>query len=299
MTQALDNMIKQLSLEPISADIFLGESTDLLGNQRIFGGQVLGQALMACSLTVVPERKIHSLHSYFIRPGDVTKPIRFEVERVRDGGTFSNRRVVAYQDDKHIFTMSTSFQIEETGFEHFDPLVEDIKGPEELLPESEIIKPIAHLFPKSMTKRHLTDGNPIEIRLAHPERFLAGKAFPNKTYCWFKANGNIDANNALLHKVAFAYMSDFNLLFASLFPHSQSCFDPSMQIASLDHAIWYHHPINMNEWNVYVLNSPSASGARGLSFGKVYNQQGQLLATTAQEGLIRHTTRFGTSASLC
>lgn len=295
MTQALDNMVKQLSLEPISTDIFLGESTDLLGNNRIFGGQVLGQALMASSLTVVPERKIHSLHSYFIRPGDVTKPIRFEVERVRDGGSFSNRRVVAYQDDKHIFTMATSYQIEEKGFEHFNPLPEGIKGPEHFVPESEIVKKIAHLLPKSMTKRHLVDGNPIEIRLAHPERFMAGKEFPSQTYYWFKANGHIDDNNSLLHKAALAYVSDFYLVFAALFPHAQSCFDPNMQMASLDHAIWYHRPINMNEWNVYVIDSPNASDARGLCFGKVYNQQGQLLATTAQEGLIRNTTRFGHS----
>lgn len=295
MTQALDNMVKQLSLEPVTTDVFLGESTDLLGNQRIFGGQVLGQALMASSLTVVPERKIHSLHSYFIRPGDVTKPIRFEVERVRDGGTFSNRRVVAYQDEKHIFTMATSYQIEEDGFEHFDAMPEGIQGPENFLPESEIIKQIAHRLPKSITKRHLENGNPIEIRLAHPERFMAGKAFPSQTYYWFKANGHIDEHNSLLHKVALAYVSDFYLVFATLFPHSQSCFDPAMQMASLDHAVWYHRPINMNEWNVYVIDAPNASGARGLSFGRVYNQQGQLLATTAQEGLIRHTTRFASA----
>ncbi len=295
MSQALEKMVQQLSVQPLKPDVFQGDSTDLFGNGRIFGGQVLGQSLMASSLTVPPERQIHSLHSYFVRPGDVSKPIRFEVERVRDGGTFSNRLVATYQDDKHIFTMAASYQIEEPGFEHFDAMPADIQGPENFISEKDLVKQIPFPLPKSLTKRHIEDSNPIEIRPAHPDRILKGGDYPAFTYCWFRANGHLDPENTLLHKVTFAYLSDFYLLFTSLLPHQQSSFDPKMQMASLDHAIWYHRPINLNEWNVYVLESPNASGARGLSFGKVYNQQGQLLATTAQEGLIRNTTRFGHS----
>lgn len=291
MTQALEKMVAQLSLKPVTTDIYLGESTDLFGSGRVFGGQVLGQALMASSLTVVPEREIHSLHSYFIRPGDVNIPIRFEVERVRDGGSFSNRRVVAYQNEKHIFTMATSYQTPEQGFDHQDPMPE-LEGPENFLNEAQLVKKLEHILPKSLIKRHLIDGDAIEIRTAHPDRFLKGGEFPAKTYYWFRANGTLDPDNQLLHKATLAYLSDFYFIFTSLFPHQQSCFDPKLQMASLDHAIWYHRPINLNEWNVYVIESPNAFGGRGLCFGKVYNQQGQLLASTAQEGLIRNTSRF-------
>lgn len=292
MTTAFNKMIAQLSVESISTDTYLGESTDLLNSGRIFGGQVLGQALMASSLTVDAERNIHSLHSYFIRPGNVDIPIRFEVERVRDGGTFSNRRVVAYQNDKHIFTMATSYQVPEIGFEHQTTIPEGLLGPEDLPSEAELAKQYQHILPKSVVKRHIIDGDAIEIRAAHPERLLKGGEFPAQTYCWFKANGEVPHDNDLLHKAVLAYASDFYLIFTSLLPHKQSGFDPQLQMASLDHSIWFHRPINLNEWNVYVLESPNAFGGRGLNLGKVYNQQGKLLASTIQESLIRNTSRF-------
>ncbi|NEN74849.1 acyl-CoA thioesterase II [Pelistega sp. NLN82] len=293
MTKALETMIKQLSLEPVTTDIYLGESLDILRSGRIFGGQVLGQALMASSLTVVPERDIHSLHAYFIRPGDVNIPIRFEVERVRDGGSFSNRRVAAYQHNRHIFTMDASYHIEEEGFEHYDAMPDDIKGPENFISERQLVEQLADKLPPSVVKRYLVDGSPIEIRLAHPERYLKGGDFPAKTYYWFKADGHIEGTNSLIHKAALAYVSDAYFMFTSLFPHHQSSFDPHAQLASLDHAIWFHRPINMNEWHVYVMESSNAGSARGLTFGRIYNQQGVLVASTAQEGLIRHPVRFG------
>lgn len=292
MTTAFDKMIAQLSLTPLSTDVYLGESTDILNSGRIFGGQVLGQALVASSLTVDSSRDIHSLHSYFIRPGNVDIPIRFEVERVRDGGTFSNRRVVAYQNDKHIFTMATSYQVPEKGFDHQVSMPEGLLRPEDLPSEAELAQQYQHILPKSLIKRHLVDGDAIEIRAAHPERLLKGGEFPANTYCWFKANGDIPPDNTLLHKAALAYVSDFYLIFTSLLPHQQSGFDPHLQMASLDHSIWFHRPINLNEWNVYVLESPNAYGGRGLNVGKIYNQQGLLLASTIQESLIRNTSRF-------
>lgn len=296
MTQALEKMVAQLSLKPVTKDIYLGESTDLFSSGRIFGGQVLGQALMASSLTVPEEREVHSLHCYFIRPGDVNIPIRFEVERVRDGGSFSNRRVVAYQNDKHIFTMATSHQIPEVGFDHQDTMPEGILGPENFLSEADLIRKFQDSLPKALVKRHLVEGDAIEIRTAHPECYLKGGILPAKTYYWFRANGQLPADNPLLHKATFAYLSDFYFLFTSLFPHNQSSIDPQLQVASLDHAVWFHRPMDLNEWNVYVLESPNAYGGRGLCFGKVYNQRGELLASTAQEGLIRNTYRFHKTA---
>ncbi|NOL48698.1 acyl-CoA thioesterase [Pelistega europaea] len=292
MTTAFEKLVAQLSLKPVSTDIYLGESTDILNSGRIFGGQVLGQALMASSLTVDPSREVHSLHSYFIRPGDVDIPIRFEVERVRDGGTFSNRRVVAYQNDKHIFTMATSHQVPEKGFEHQDAMPEGLLGPDSFPSEAELAQKYQDILPKSIVKRHIIDGDAIEIRAAYPDRLIKAGEYPAQNYCWFKANGEIPLDNTLLHKAALAYVSDFYLIFTSLLPHKQSAFDPKLQMASLDHSLWFHRPINLNEWNVYVLESPNAYGGRGLCFGKVYNQRGELLASTAQEGLIRNTSRF-------
>lgn len=291
MSHALDRMIQQLTLQPLAPMQFLGQSSDLLGSGRIFGGQILGQALMACVHTVDPARKVHSLHSYFLRPGNVDLPIRYDVENVRDGGSFSSRLVAAYQNDKHIFTMAASFQTPEPGFSHQAPMPADLLPPEQLQNEQQLVAKIADQLPPSVRKRHLDDGMPIEFRPRHPERHIRGGQYEPNTYIWFRANGHIP-NNPLVHKAVLAYASDYYFLFASLFPHEQGHFDPHLQMASIDHAVWFHRPINVNEWNVYVVSSPNASGARGLSLGHVYNQQGELLATTAQEGLIRNTQRF-------
>ena len=290
MNATLNRLIKQLSLEPVTTDIFLGESTDMLHTGRIFGGQVLGQALMAASLTMVPERHVHSMHCYFIRPGDVNLPIRYEVERVRDGGSFSMRRVTAYQEDKHIFTLSASFQMEEPGFNHQDTMPQ-VPGPEHFLSEEALVRQFAHILPKGLSQRFLVDGNPIEIRLSNPQQYFTPGQYDANCFMWFRANGQMP-DNPLAHKAMLAYMSDFYLLFTTLLPHEQAPFDRSMQMASLDHALWFHRPINMGEWNLFCVESPNASSARGLSFARVFNQRGELLATAAQEGLIRNTTRF-------
>lgn len=289
-SSTLDRLIKQLSLEPVTTDIFLGQSTDMLHTGRVFGGQVLGQALMAASLTVIPERHVHSMHCYFVRPGDVNIPIRYEVERVRDGGSFSMRRVTAFQEAKHIFTMSASFQIEEDGFDH-QVTMPKVPGPEHFLSEEELARKFESMLPKGLSQRLLVDGNPIEIRLANPQQyFMPGKYEPN-SFMWFRTNGPMP-DNPLAHKAMLAYMSDFYLLFTSLLPHEQPPFDKNMQMASLDHALWFHRPVNMAEWNLFCVESPNASSARGLAFAHIYNQKGQLLATAAQEGLTRNTARF-------
>lgn len=289
--EALHRLIHQLSLEPVTTDVFLGESSDLLGTGRIFGGQVLGQALMAASLTIVPERHVHSMHCYFIRQGNVNIPIRFEVERVRDGGSFSVRRVTAYQEDKHIFTMSSSFQIEEAGFNHQDAMP-TVPGPEHFMNEEEIVRKYADRLPRKLSHRFLVQGgSPIEIRAVNPQQFFMPGNYEPSSYMWFRANGQMP-DNALLHKAALAYFSDFYLLFTTLLPHHQIPFDPNIQLASLDHTLWFHRPINMNEWNLFCVESPNASSARGLAFAQIFNQQGQLVATTAQEGLTRNSQRF-------
>ena len=290
MNATLNRLIKQLSLEPVTTDIFLGESTDMLHTGRIFGGQVLGQALMAASLTVVPERHVHSMHCYFIRPGDVNLPVRYEVERVRDGGSFSMRRVTAYQEDKHIFTLSASFQVEEAGFDHQDSMPQ-VPGPEHFLSEADLVRQYAHILPKGLSQRFLVDGNPIEIRTSNPQQYFVPGHYEPSCFMWFRANGQMP-DNPLAHKAMLAYMSDFYLLFTTLLPHEQVPFDKNMQMASLDHTLWFHRPINMSEWNLFCVESPNAISARGLSFARVYNQRGELLATAAQEGLIRNVARF-------
>lgn len=293
-SSTLERLIKQLSLEPVTTDIFLGQSTDMLHTGRIFGGQVLGQALMAASLTVVAERHVHSMHCYFIRPGDVNIPIRYEVERVRDGGSFSMRRVTAFQEDKHIFTLSASFQIEEQGFEHQEAMPK-VPGPEHFMSEEALVHKFEAMLPKGVRQRFLVDGNPIEIRLADPQQFFMPGQYEPDSFMWFRANGAMP-DNPLAHKAMLAYMSDFYLLFASLLPHDQVPFDKNMQMASLDHALWFHRPIDMSEWNLFCVESPNASSARGLSLARIYNQRGELLASVAQEGLIRNTTRFPSSS---
>lgn len=265
-----------LLLERTGEDRFFGQS-HFMGSPNVFGGQVLGQSLHAASMTV-EGRRPHSLHSLFILPGNHRLPISFDVERVRDGGSFSTRRVVATQEDRRIFVMSASFQHEEEGLSHQRP------APASADPESLPSSLIAWRERLAGTSRPFMPV-PVDMRVdgggdVYHHASTAGKRV------WMKAPIRLPDDPAL-HERLFAYVSDFGLLPTSLGPHGIRMSDPRLQIASLDHTIWFHRPFRMDEWLLFEMESPNASGGRGLNFCYVYNQRGELVVTAAQEGLIR------------
>ncbi|WP_278939311.1 acyl-CoA thioesterase II [Pseudomonas helleri] len=284
MSQVLDDLVNLLTLEPIEENLFRGSSQDL-GFRQLFGGQVLGQSLSAMSQTVEDARHVHSLHGYFLRPGDASLPVVYQVDRVRDGGSFSTRRVTAIQKGQPIFTSSASFQYDEKGFEHQNPMPE-VVGPENLPSELEMIRQRADLIPESMREKLLC-AKPIEFRpVVGEDPFNPQVSDPIK-YVWFRADGTLPDNLAL-HKYLLAYASDFGLLTTSLLPHGKGVWQRDMQVASLDHALWFHGELRMDDWLLYAMDSPWAGNSRGFSRGSVYNRAGKLVASVTQEGLIRH-----------
>ncbi|MQT37748.1 acyl-CoA thioesterase II [Pseudomonas helleri] len=284
MSQVLDDLVNLLTLEPIEENLFRGSSQDL-GFRQLFGGQVLGQSLSAMSQTVEDARHVHSLHGYFLRPGDASLPVVYQVDRVRDGGSFSTRRVTAIQKGQPIFTSSASFQYDENGFEHQNPMP-DVVGPENLPSELEMIRQRADLIPESMREKLLC-AKPIEFRpVVGEDPFNPQVSDPIK-YVWFRADGTLPDNLAL-HKYLLAYASDFGLLATSLLPHGKGVWQRDMQVASLDHALWFHGELRMDDWLLYAMDSPWAGNSRGFSRGSVYNRAGKLVASVTQEGLIRH-----------
>ncbi len=287
MSEVLEELINLLTLEPIENRIFRGQSQEL-GWGRIFGGQVLGQALSAARQTVEPERHVHSFHSYFLREGDSSKPIIYTVDCIRDGKSFNTRRVVAVQNGRPIFNLSASFQISEQGLEHQDPMPTVIPV-DEALSERTLIERHSDLIPKPLQKRLLSD-NPIEIRFADPADPLATPTRPPNHKVWIRTNGTLPDNPGL-HKYLLAYASDFQFLTSSLYPHGAASFQKPMQIASLDHAMWFHRPFRMDDWLLHCVESTTASGARALVRGQIFNQSGELVASTVQEGLIRPLSR--------
>ena len=287
MSEVLEELVNLLKLEPIENRIFRGQSQEL-GWGRVFGGQVLGQALSAARQTVEPERHVHSFHSYFLREGDSSKPIVYTVDCIRDGKSFNTRRVVAIQDGHPIFNLSASFQVSEQGLEHQDPMPKVIPA-EEALSERALIIRHQDLIPKPLQKRLLSD-NPIEIRFADPADPLATSTRPPNHKVWLRTNGKLPDNPGL-HKYLLAYASDFQFLTSCLYPHGLASFQKPMQIASLDHAMWFHRPFRMDDWLLHCVESTTASGARALVRGQVFNQSGELVASTMQEGLIRPLQR--------
>ena len=282
--QSLDTLLELLDLEAIETNLFRGRSPSDRW-QRVFGGQVLGQALVAASRTV-EGRACHSLHGYFLRPGDPRTPILYQVDRSRDGGSFSARRVVAIQHGQQIFTMAASFQVAEAGMEHQTPMP-DVPDPESLKPEHQWRIEIMADLPEH-ARGWLTRPRPIEIRPVDPRNRFQGVHPPNQTV-WFRAVDRLPDQDAL-HQCVLAYASDMTLLDTSLLPHGFTLFTRSLQLASLDHAMWFHRPFRADEWLLYVQDSPSASGARGFNRGMVYRRDGALVASVAQEGLIRERT---------
>jgi acyl-CoA thioesterase II len=278
----LQSLLSILDLDPVEDNFFRGVSP---GDrwQRVYGGQVLGQALVAAYRTV-QSRICHSLHAYFLRPGDPKKPILYEVDRSRDGRSFSARRVVAIQHGQPIFTMSASFEAPGDGMEH-QAAMPHVPAPEELKSEQEWRNEIVSELPDHVRGWFMRT-RPIEIRPVFPVNRFTGEKREARQIVWFRASGALPDSHAL-HQCVLAYASDMTLLDTSLLPHGYNLFAPELQLASLDHAIWFHRPFRADEWLLYVQESPSAAGSRGFNRGEIFRRDGVLAASVAQEGLIR------------
>ncbi|MCA9619375.1 MAG: acyl-CoA thioesterase II [Myxococcales bacterium] len=287
MRDVLGELLSLLGLERLEESLFRGQSQDL-GWGNVFGGQVLGQALSAAEQTVPEGRSVHSIHGYFLRTGDASKPIIYDVDRIRDGKSFTTRRVVAIQSGHAIFSMAASFQIAEEGYEHADTMP-DVPGPEELVSEIEIAKKFEAMIPEAFRKRALAE-RPIEVRPVQIINPLNPAPAPPQRQVWYRATGPLP-DQLSVHQYLLAYASDFNLLGSTLHPHGVSWLTPGMQVASLDHAMWFHRPFRLDDWILYSIDSPSASGARGLARGEFFTRDGRLVASTMQEGLIRNRNR--------
>ncbi len=288
MPAVLDELVKLLALERIEENLFRGKSQDL-GWGTVFGGQVLGQSLSAAVQTVPAERHVHSMHAYFLRPGDVSRPIIYEVDRSRDGGSFTTRRVVAIQKGEPIFHMSASFQAAEEGFDHQAPMPA-APEPEGLQTDRDFL--IGHIdrFP-DWAKPSVLAPRPFELRHTNPDSdpFKPSPSEARRSI-WIRATGPLPDDPAL-HAYLLAYVSDNGFITTSLRPHGVSWLSGGMQIASLDHNMWFHRPFRVDDWLLYSIESPSAHSARGLVIGHIYTRSGELVATAAQEGLIRRRAK--------
>ena len=289
MDQRLADVLSVLELEPLEWNLFRGESRDI-GSPQVFGGQVLGQALMAASRTV-SGRTVHSLHAYFLRRGDFNAPIVYEVDRSRDGHSFSSRRVTAIQHGEQIFNMAASFQLSEPGLEH-QAAMPAVPAPESL-PDSGTVPPeLAARLPPRM-QRLLATPRPFEFRSVQPLLQLA-QAAPARQI-WFRAVSRVP-DDETLHRCLLAYVSDFYLLETATLPHGISSLSGKAVVASIDHAMWFHRPLRVDDWLLYAVESPSASGSRGFARASVFARDGRLVASTAQEGLVRLVADCGVDA---
>ena len=283
MPYSAADLIALLELEPIEHNIYRGQNRDI-GTGRIFGGQVLAQSLVAAAHTVEKDRGLHSMHGYFILAGDLSLPVVYFVDRLRDGGSFNTRRVTAIQRGHAIFSMEASFHRAEEGFTH-QSSAPDAPDPELLRPELEILRERADALPPAV-RTVLIQDRPLDFRsIDGTDPFDTAVREPRKGY-WVKAVGPV-GDDPVHHQAILAYASDYGLLGSSLRPHGVSFRDPRMMVASLDHAIWFHRPVRMDDWMLYVSESPSAGAARGFTRGSFFTRQGELVASVAQEGLIR------------
>jgi acyl-CoA thioesterase II len=290
-TRVLGDLVKLLALERIEQNLFRGQSQDL-GWGTVFGGQVLGQALSAAMQTAPEGRPVHSIHAYFLRPGDVSKPVVYDVDRIRDGGSFTTRRVVAVQSGQAILNLAASFQKAEPGFEHQDAMPQ-APPPESLMTEAERMKAVADRLPRFIRERAPTH-RAFELRLTEDE----GDPFnplprPPHRMVWLRTTAPLPGDPSL-HACLLAYASDYAFLTTSLLPHAVTWLTPGLQVASLDHVMWFHQEFRVDEWLLYVIDSPAARGARGLVRGRIFARDGRLVASTAQEGLIRQRSPKGT-----
>jgi len=280
VTAALDELVRLLDLEPIEVNIFRGMSPDEK-RQRVFGGQVAGQALIAAGRTVERDRLVHSLHAYFLRPGDPNVPILYDVDRIRDGRSFATRRVVAIQHGRPIFNLSASFHVvEPPGMEHQMPMPE-VPEPETLPTFQERMKPWAERMGDWYHRPR-----PIDLRFVDAPIQTRGAHRPAEQRVWFRADGKLP-DDPLLHACVVAYASDMTLLDTVMLPHRVTFDDANLVGASLDHAMWFHRPFRADEWLLYDTDSPSASGALGIARGKIFSADGRLVVSVVQEGLLR------------
>jgi acyl-CoA thioesterase-2 len=281
--KAIDKLISILDLERLEQNLFRGRGP-AEGWQRVYGGQVFGQALVAAVRTVPPDRLAHSAHGYFLLGGDPAEPIVYDVDRVRDGGSFTTRRVRAIQHGRAIFVMSASFHKAETSFDHHTEMPK-VPPPEDLPSEKAVLEKLLPHMPSNV-KSYFERERPIEMRPVDVSRWLDREKRQPVQHIWMRASGQLP-DDVPLHQCVLAYASDFTLLDTALIAHGRLQFDPDIQLASLDHAMWFHRPFRADEWLLYAQDSPSASGARGLARGSVYTRDGVLVASVAQEGLMR------------
>jgi acyl-CoA thioesterase II len=283
----IEDLLSVFELEPLEVNLFRGQSQDI-GSPQVFGGQVLGQALRAAFATVPAERTVHSLHAYFLRRGDCTAPIVYDVDRSRDGKSFSSRRVVAIQHGEQIFTMAASFQVAEAGFDHQIAMPE-VPAPESLPDATEPLREILREMPERVpgrVRRFIEMPWPFEFREVQPSNYLEPRRAPPARQVWFRTVGRLP-DEPVLHRCVLAYVSDLYLLDTATLPHGTSFLSNKVIMASIDHAMWFHRPLRVDEWLLYALDSPSASGARGFARANVFARDGRLVASTAQEGLVR------------
>lgn len=277
------DLVRLLDLEPIEHDIYRGASRDI-GTGRIFGGQVLAQALVAAARTVPEDRPAHSMHGYFILAGDLTVPVVYFVDRLRDGRSFTTRRVTAIQHGRAIFNLSASFHRHEGGVEHQAPMP-DAPPPDSVRPEVDLLREIADRIPENL-RAVLTQDRPLDIRPIDPVDPFDPQPQPPVRRYWVRARGEV-GDHPLNHQAVLAYASDYGLLGAALQPHGVSYRNPDVMVASLDHSLWFHRAVRVDEWLLYHVESPVSGGARGFARGTFYSQRGDLVASVAQEGMIR------------
>lgn len=276
-------LLSLLDLEPLEVNIYRGRNRDI-GSGRVFGGQVFAQSLVAAQRTVDAGRHAHSVHGYFLRAGDLKTPIIFFVDRPRDGGSFTSRRVTAIQHGEAIFHLSASFHVDEPGLEH-QLGMPDVPAPETLAPELDLIRQMADRIPEPL-RGVLTQDRPFDFRPVAPaDPFVAEKRAPVR-HLWFRAVSRLP-DERIIHQAVLAYASDYGLLPTALQPHGVSMRDRRLLIASLDHSLWLHRPFRADDWLLYSMDSPTAAGARGFTRGSIFTRAGELVASVAQEGLMR------------
>ena len=289
MTDAVSELLALLEVERLEVDLFRGFTPEHeVGRERVFGGQVIAQALASAYRTVKDDRLCHSLHAYFIHPGDPKIPIIYEVDRSRDGGSFTTRRVVAIQHGQQILNMSASFHVHEDGWDHQHKMPE-VKQPEELKSRAELAEAFKDKIPADQLA-HWTRPQPFEMKEISAINPFDPKPKSDVNHVWLRTMREVDIS-APMHHCLIAYVSDMNLLGSSLRPHGLHWLNPKLMTASLDHAIWFHAPIRADQWLLYTMDSPKAGNGRSFNRGSIYTRDGKLVASTAQEGLMRKLTK--------